>query len=122
MGVSCVFLDSGAFSLYAQIQKQLGRGIHRNVPFFGTSEFWEYVDAYAAFLKKYKNCFDLYANCDAISKPEKTWEVQQYLENEHGLLPVPVVHSGEPRRWVRHYLERGYEYLAFGGKRDNLHA
>lgn len=44
-----------------------------------------------------------------------TWEVQKYLEEEHGLNPVPLVHYGTPLKWVDKYVDAGYSLLGVGG-------
>lgn len=107
------FLDSGAHTLLNRILKK-GTGAI-DYSFYRTDEFWKYVDAYAKFIKKNADCFDLYANVDSIRNPKMSWEVQQYLEKEHGLQPIPVVHYNTPIRWIDHYLQRGHKYLALGG-------
>jgi hypothetical protein len=58
---------------------------------YDTDMFWQYVDEYAAFIKEYRDGIDFFANVDVIQDPKRTWKVQKYLENEHGLDPVPVV-------------------------------
>lgn len=106
-----IFLDSGAFSIYWQ--KVYPKG--NDYSFYDTKEFWTYVDTYAEFMKKWAKDIPLYANCDAIYNPERSWEVLKYLENEHGLSPVPVIHTNTPIKWVEKHVEAGYEYLGIGG-------
>ncbi len=96
------FLDSGAFSLW--------RGAKGS-----TIDYRGYMDRYATFVKANKAAIDHYANVDVIFDPEKTWAHQQYLEQEHGLRPIPLVHYGTPLKWVQHYIERGYPYIGIGG-------
>jgi hypothetical protein len=50
-----------------------------------------------------------------ICNPEKSWQVLKYLEDEHGLEPVPVVHFGTPLKWVERHVEAGYKMLGLGG-------
>jgi hypothetical protein len=38
-----------------------------------------------------------------------------YLEKEHGIIPLPVIHFGTPWKWLERYLARGYDYIALGG-------
>ena len=54
-------------------------------------------------------------NVDAIFNPELTWDVQQYMENEHGLNPVPVIHHGTDMKWIKHYVKRGHDLIGLGG-------
>lgn len=86
-----------------------------NAPQCFTKRFLRYLDAYAAFIKRYAVGIDLYANVDVISNAELTWQSQQYLEQEHKLSPVPVIHFKTDMKWLKHYLEQGYEIIGLGG-------
>lgn len=136
--VGCVnshFLDSGSFTFWAKAQdwsnpyvdskgkalkipdrSKLGR---KPEDYYQTEEFREgiseYMDDYAAFVKKYASGIDYYANVDVIPDPELTWKNQKYLENEHGLTPVPVVHYRTDLKWLQRYIDEGYEYIGLGG-------
>lgn len=88
------FLDSGAYSSFSQ-----GKPID--------------IDAYAEFVKKYKNEIDVYANLDAIGDPQQTQRNQEYLESL-GLHPLPVYHYGEPLKILEKLLDK-YSYIALGG-------
>jgi hypothetical protein len=80
------------------------------------SEFRNYCDRYAQFIKENQQYGILFVNVDVISNPELTWKVQRYFEEEHGVTPVPVVHYGTPMRYVDRYLEAGkYDLLGVGG-------
>lgn len=107
-----VFLDSGAHSLFNKVYKK-----HRTsrYEYFESDEFWDYVDGYAKFVRRYKKGIDFYANVDVIQNPELSWKTQKYLEDEHGLEPIPVVHDGTPIEWLRRYLKEGYDPIAIGG-------
>jgi hypothetical protein len=72
------------------------------------------VDDYAAWIKKWRHCFTVYANLDVIFGPAATWENQRRLEDDHGLHPMPVFHTGEPWSVLDRYLEQGYTYIALG--------
>lgn len=110
------FLDSGAFSLwsiaakYAEEHPETGRWAYYDLP-----ESWQYLDDYAAFVKKYKDGIDLYANVDVIGNPDLTYRNQKYLEDKHGLEPVPVVHYKTDLDWLRRYMKEGYELIGLGG-------
>lgn len=93
------FLDSGAFTLRNKVDVN----------------YREYMDEYATFIKDNLIAIDLYANVDVIASPELTWDNQKYLENEHGLKPIPLVHYGEDFKWIVKYIEAGYQYLGIGG-------
>lgn len=109
------FLDSGAFTL--QTRAKVYAKEHRCGPwdFYDTPEHWQYVDDYAGFIKKYRIAIDLFANVDVIPNPELTWRNQKYLEEKHGLTPVPVVHYRTDLKWLRKYLDAGYEMIGLGG-------
>lgn len=109
------FLDSGAFTLWTTAFKYYKENKCGRWDYYDTEEFWTYIDNYAAFLKKYKIAIDLYANIDAIENPEITYRNQKYLETEHGLSPVPVVHFGTSIDWLQKYMDEGYEIIGLGG-------
>lgn len=109
------FLDSGAFTLWTTALKYHQETGCGRWDYYDTPEFWEYMDNYASFIKKYKIAIDLYANVDAINNPEITWRNQKYLEEKHGLLPVPVVHFGTDISWLKKYMEENYKIIGLGG-------
>jgi hypothetical protein len=109
------FLDSGAFSLLSKAKKYQEEHGGSKWAYYDTDEFWEYADKYASFIKRYKRGIDLYANLDAIPNPELTWRNQKYLEEKHGLKPVPVVHYGTSLDWLKKYIDAGYELIGLGG-------
>lgn len=114
--MTTLFLDSGAFSLYnIHAKKLLASGIKDKHAFFKTKDFWSYVDQYAEFLKTYRKYVEFYVTVDAIHNPEISWDVLQYLEDHHGLDPVPVVHSGSQTKWLLKYLDAGYTLIGLGG-------
>lgn len=107
--VGSLFLDSGAHSLYSKYAKG------GDYSYFDSSDFWAYLDDYALWIKKYPHAFDYYANVDVIYNPELSWKVLKFLEQEHGLNPVPVIHSRTALKWVHKHLEAGYKYIGLGG-------
>lgn len=120
--VNLMFLDSGAHSLYNAHVAEQGGGRKADplekkklYKFYETPEFFQYVDAYCAYVKENMHAIDYYVNVDAIFNPEITWKVQKYIENEHGLKPVPVIHHGTPYKWVEKYLEDGHDLIGLGG-------
>ena len=108
------FLDSGAFSLWTAAAKYAKENNCDVWKFYDTKQFYSYMDAYAAFIKKYKVAIDLYANLDVIPNPELTWRNQLYLEKK-GLTPVPVIHYKTSTKWVEHYIRHGYKIIGLGG-------
>ena len=130
--IGSLFIDSGAHSLYNKHVLKASKGIAKGKGDYSYynltpgSEFRQYVDEYAQFIKEYGKYIDFYANVDAIFNPTLTWKIQEYLEQEHGLRPVPVIHCGADLSWFEKYLDKGYRYIGIGGlgqgvsKRDFL--
>ena len=126
-----IFMDSGAYSLYNNevLKKQGADGKQLAVQALGIrgkdysfynlaqgSPFRRYCDTYAKFIKKTQGQEVLVVNVDALQNPEVTWQVQCYFEQEHGLYPVPVVHAGEPIKYLARYLESGkHDLIGIGG-------
>lgn len=111
--IGTLFIDSGAHSLYNIAHKTKTR--LDKYAYYDTPEFWAYVDKYAAFIKANGDAVDHYVNVDVIHNAKRSWKVQQYLEKEHGLNPIPVIHMGTGVEWLEHYLERGYKFIGLGG-------
>jgi hypothetical protein len=131
-----IFMDSGAFSIFAKhvlkqgkAEERMGKhgrlldepkvvGLRGDYSYYSLkkgSPFRKYCDSYASFVKKFQDRLELFANVDAIRNPEQTWENQLFFEKEHGLRLVPVIHHGEDFRWVDKYLDAGYDILGIGG-------
>lgn len=118
-----LFLDSGAHGLYADhVLKKDRHTLEKSKKFAWytngnklSKEFKEYLDHYGKFIQQNEENLDLYANVDAIFNPELTWKAQQYLEKTYGIIPLPVIHYGTDLKWLRRYLDKGYEYIALGG-------
>lgn len=72
------------------------------------------IDDYADWIKRWSPWFTVYCNLDVIGAPEATWRNQRHLEDEHGLAPMPVFHTGEPWTALERYLDEGYTYIALG--------
>lgn len=109
-----LFIDSGAFSLY---RRHVAGS--RDYSWFSLkpgSEFRAYCDSYAGFVKAMNGKGMWFANVDVISNPDLTWTSQKYFEEEHGLILVPVLHSGASMKYLARYLETGkYEMIGLGG-------
>lgn len=128
-----IFVDSGAHSLYnlevLKLKKTKGKtgrelakapvrwsqGDFSYYDLRKGTPFRAYCDSYAALMKKLKDSDVIWANVDAISNPDLTWEIQRFFEEEHGVQPVPIVHFGTPMKYVDRYLEAKYDLLGVGG-------
>jgi hypothetical protein len=108
------FFDSGAFSLIAKAKKYARKTGKPETAYYDTQRFYRFMDGYAEFVKKYHYFFDHYSNMDAIPHAELSYRNQKYLEREHGLHPVPVFHYGNDLRWLKRYIEDGYDYIGIG--------
>lgn len=118
MDVGCVkshFLDSGAFSLWKWSLEWAKTSGKSRWEFYDTVEHWHFLDSYAEFVKKYKRGIDLYANMDVIGNPGLTYRNQKYLEQQHGLSPIPVVHFRSPLSWLEQYMKDGHKLIGLGG-------
>jgi len=108
------FMDSGAFSLRFLADKWSKlRGLPSE-GYYDSPEHFEYLDAYAAFVKKYRIAIDLYANVDVMGDSKRSFRNQMYLESL-GIRPVPVVHFQDGLDILEQYLDRGYKYIGLGG-------
>lgn len=112
-----LFMDSGAFGLFNQASRKMKGKVPPD--FFSLAagtDFRNYCDLYASFLKKFSGTPGLFcAVVDVIGNPEKTWEIQTFFEKEHGVRPIPVIHHGTPLKWLDRYLEQGHDLLCLGG-------
>lgn len=141
-----IFLDSGAFGLFnvhvrkahlhggvsgimktKQYPPRIRRDGRDDFSFYKLtpgSEFRKYCDKYAKWLKHVLSLGIedfLYVNVDVITHPDLTWDVQQYLEKEHGLNPVPVIHANTEEKYIARYLESGrYDLIGLGGLGQNI--
>jgi hypothetical protein len=91
--MSKLFLDSGAFSAYA-------------------NKTTVDIQAYINFIKEHESEIETYANLDDIGSPIKTWENQREMERQ-GLHPIPVYHLNEGDEYLAMAME--YDYFAVGG-------
>ncbi len=123
-----IFLDSGAPSLYNTLMRQdkdaghmgsfLGDRKHDDFSYIETEDYKTYRERYIAFILEHLDDLECYANFDVINNPEETWANQQTME-EAGLKPIPVFHLGSDIKWLKMYLDKGYDYLAMGGMVPN---
>ena len=91
-----LFLDSGAYTAFT-------KGVDIN------------VDSYASFINEYKDVFTCISNLDDTSKNEKkSYDNQKALESL-GCSPCPVFHTHEDPKWLKKYIDEGYEYIFIGG-------
>lgn len=88
-----LFIDSGAYSAYKQ-----------NITID--------IDAYVAFIRKYKELITVYPNLDVIGDAEGTLKNQRYLES-CDLSPIPCFHYGEDFDYLVRYCD--HDYIAIGG-------
>lgn len=134
--ISSHFLDSGAFTMWTSAHTYAKENRCGEWDFYDTDIFYQYMENYAKFVKKYHKGIDLYATVDAMpfhlrSKPPKgktsqelSYRNQKYLESL-GTMPVPVVHNGtDPSEWLVQYIEDGYPLIGLGGMagKRNKHA
>lgn len=117
MKVGCVkehFFDSGAFALWSKADAYARQTGKSKWEFYNTPEFWDYLEAYADFVKRYRKGIDLYCNIDVIPNPELSLRNLRELE-KRGCKPVPVVHYTTDVKWLDFYIREGYEMVGIGG-------
>jgi len=110
---SKVMVDSGAHSIFVREVLKKQHGV-LNFEYYETDEFWNYVNDYGQWLKENKHLLDVYVSVDVIHSPELSWKVQRHLEDEFGVSPLPVYHSGEDFSWFKKYCDN-YEYIGVSG-------
>ncbi len=113
--VNSHFLDSGSFTFWTKAAEYAKENNTTPWAFYDRPEFFEYLDAYAQFVKKYAAGIDLFANVDVIGNPELTWRNQKIMERQYGLRPVPVVHYRTDLEWLKFYMKKDYDLIALGG-------
>lgn len=121
--VGSLFIDSGAHGLYNRHAKGKGADGYNLTPnqlvkryaFYKSKDFYKYVDEYCDFIKKGGNGVDFYVNVDAIFHPQYSYDALKYIEEKHGLNPIPVLHYNTPLKWFEKHLEEGYKFLGIGG-------
>jgi len=89
-----LFLDSGAFSAFAS-----GETVD--------------LDGYIEYIKKYEDCFEVYAGLDVIGDWQATAKNIEKMESA-GLKPLPTFHAGSPLEELERMCEK-YDYIALGG-------
>lgn len=130
LSCSSLFIDSGAFGIMQECNKFVKETGKEWSEFYHTDEYWKYCDDYIDFIKQHEDGIDVYATLDVIpgqtpggssslkgraeTAAKLTWRNQQYLESK-GLCPMPVVHRGAESKWIRQYIDEGYDYLGLGG-------
>lgn len=125
------FFDSGSFTLWTRAEQYGKEHKGKEWEFYETDEFYQYLEGYVKFVKKYRIGIELCANVDVLPfrgrrKPPKGKDSHSLsyhnlkLLEERGLRPVPVAHY--PKRypelgttWLRTYIEEGYPLIGLGG-------
>lgn len=94
---STVFLDSGAFTMFTQ-----GTEID--------------LKAYGKYVKNNQDIIHKASNLDAIGagKEQLTYNNQKELES-YGIDIGPVHHARDDDRWLKRYIDEGYDYIFLGG-------
>lgn len=119
-----IFIDSGAPTLYnTMIRKNKGSGAmgasiadrkDDDFSFIKTDEYKRYRKSFLRFIKENVDNISVFANLDIINNAEATYKNQKYFE-KHGLKPLPVFHFGSDPKWLKRYLDEGYDYICIGG-------
>ncbi len=91
-----LFLDSGAFTAYTQ-KVSIG------------------IDKFAEFINATNDIWSCVSNLDDTNKNEKqSYDNQKALESL-GCKVQPVFHTREDSKWLKKYIDEGYNYIFIGG-------
>jgi hypothetical protein len=94
-----IFLDSGAYSAFTQ-------GARISLP------------QYASFIQKNADIIEIASSLDVIGEGNEQQSYNNFKELERLLgrgRVLPVHHARDDDRWLRRYLDEGYDYIALGG-------
>lgn len=118
-------MDSGAPTIYNELSRsknsnkgQMGSYLKDrkfdDYSYTELQEFKDYRDKYIGLVKKHESNLFCYVNLDIINNQEKSYEMLKYLESQ-GLNPIPVYHFGCDVKWLKKYIDEGYDYIGIGG-------
>jgi len=94
-GTSDCFLDSGAFTAFTQ-KAEIDPGV------------------YAKYIRENHALFTVCSSLDAIGDPQQSYDYLKQLE-ALGCVVSPVFHAREDIKWLKKYIDEGYEYIFLGG-------
>jgi len=99
-----VFMDSGAFSAWTL-------GAELNI-----EEYCDYLKRNADIIRIEDGAFmaSVLDHIGDIEVGKGTYVKQKHMEYL-GVRPLPCFHKGDDERWLKQYLEDGYEYITLGG-------
>lgn len=109
-----LMLDSGAYSWYTKNVKNLTSIFVMDWSWVDGKEFRKYLDEYVQWLLRNKDMVDIYVTLDVIGNAEKSWEITEYITS-FGLKPMAVFHRGEDLKWLKKYVDAGYDYIGISG-------
>lgn len=118
-----LFQDSGAPTLYNEFVKKAKSRVmgatlknrkHDDYSFLESEMYLQYREKYAEHCEQNERLLEVFANLDIINNAEATYANQKWFE-ARGLRPMPVWHFGSHEKYLRRYIDEGYEYIAIGG-------
>lgn len=125
-----IFFDCGAPSIYNKLSRKADNahksvmGAHfrnrknDNFDYVETDEYKKYRQKFIDFILENKKVITTYPNLDVINNAKLTYENQKFLE-KRGLKPCPVWHLGSDEKWLKRYIDEGYDYICIGGMVPN---
>jgi len=106
-----VFLDSGAFTLRLQLEKN---GVNPSSR-YASDQIDDYLEDYVQFINEYGEHFTLVTELDVGSWQQKTRYREQLRDKiKANVTLLPVVHRADPNRYVDYLCEK-YPYVAYAG-------
>ena len=118
-----LILDSGAVSFYNKEVKKNTRGApgrsfkyraNETHNYADTKEFKKYRQAYIEYVLKNDKFFSGYINLDVINNAQSSYDQLKFLESK-GCHPLPVYHISSEEKWLKRYVDEGYEWICMGG-------
>jgi len=125
--ISPLIMDSGATFLYNKYIKKDTKGApgtaikdkrKLDFSFYETDTFLDFREAYIRFVKRYDRYLFAYVNMDWINNAEGSYNSLKYMERK-GCHPLPVFHLGNDSKWLKRYVDEGYEFICIGGITPN---
>ena len=120
-------MDSGATYLYNRYIKQETKGSpgthikdkrKLTFEFYETDTFLDFRDLYIEFVKENQNDMFAAVSMDVINNAEMSYKSLKYIESK-GAKVLPVYHLGSDEKWLKRYVDEGYDYLCIGGITPN---
>lgn len=106
-----VMVDSGAFSIYAKMQKMSNKGDG----YISSKEYKNYTKNYIEFYHRFKTPKTVFVSLDVIFNPEASFNAYKDFVSSGCSDVIPVIHGLTPLKYLEKYLKLGVSYIGIGG-------